>query len=111
MKILLINPNLSECEKAEGDDLADALATFHSGVWEQGWDPNQKIIDQYGEWVVFQIQKDFRPEHKDFRLDYKGIFSDLLLRLCPERMPKSSSQKDLRPVETQKQIQRRKFDA
>lgn len=83
MQIVLISPNLEEVVSAEGDKLSsysleieDALRNFNSEQWQQGWDPDQKILDKYGNWTVY-IR--YQPSGA---LAMLGSYADLLAQHC-----------------------------
>jgi hypothetical protein len=54
MEIVLISPDSSGVRSSQGLNLNDAVEGFLSSVWEQGWNPDQKILDNYGHWIVYK---------------------------------------------------------
>jgi hypothetical protein len=86
VKIVLISPGLDEMASAEGDkhdsynrDLADALSTFHSREWRPGWDPDRRLVEKYGDWMVY-------IRYPQGGLWMLGHYADLLSQHCPEHM-------------------------
>lgn len=53
--LMLTSPEMNESRSALGDDLADAIASFHSSVWEQGGQADQRVLDQFGDWKVYEV--------------------------------------------------------
>ncbi len=74
MKIILIDSSFSDIRTREGDDLQDAIEGFWSEVWEQGYDPDKKILDMYGDWMVY-VQSEYGTLVPQQRLRN--------LRICP----------------------------
>lgn len=58
MRIVLISPDFSGVIAAQGSDLKDAIEAFWSSVWEQGWNPDGKILGAYGDWTIYQESED-----------------------------------------------------
>lgn len=54
MRIVLMDRNMSECRSQQGDDIRDAIEGFWSSIWEQGYDPDAKILEVYGDWTIFE---------------------------------------------------------
>lgn len=73
MRIVLIDPSFSDARSAQHyqeDTLEDAISNFWSSVWEQGWNPDKRILDIYGGWMVYQ-------QNKSGALIPKGRLKDL----------------------------------
>ncbi len=73
MTILLISPNLSQVESAEGDSVKDAIESFISEVWTQGWNADEKVHYTYGDWLVYKID--------GFQLNHLCSFSEIVKSL------------------------------
>jgi hypothetical protein len=59
----------------QGDSMGDALQMFHSDVWEQGWDADERVMNRYGKYKVYRYGGD---EH----LFYEGTFEQLYNKHC-----------------------------
>jgi hypothetical protein len=57
-EIVLIDPLFSQVKCDRGDDLKDAIASFKSSVWEQGWGAGERVMREYGDWSVYRKQDD-----------------------------------------------------
>lgn len=54
MNYLIISPAMDEIKEIEGADIYDAVDSFKSSVWEQGWDADGRVDRQYGDWMIFE---------------------------------------------------------
>jgi hypothetical protein len=63
LKIVLISNAFGEVRTSEGEDLNEALASFKSSVWQQGY---------YGDWRVYVRST------ASLDLEFKGFFIDLI---------------------------------
>jgi hypothetical protein len=58
MKIVLIDRFFSRVRSTgQEETLNDAISEFWSSVWEQGWNPDERILDAYGNWTVYQLNE------------------------------------------------------
>jgi hypothetical protein len=53
--LMLTSPEMIESRSTLGEDLADAIASFHSSVWEQGGHADQRVLDRFGDWKVYEV--------------------------------------------------------
>jgi hypothetical protein len=86
MKIVLISPQNSDARIALGDDLPDALETFHSIYFDQGFGTgedrrNQIILEDFGDYQVY-------AEQPDGDLRWQGCYAVLLGVHCPQHLPR-----------------------
>lgn len=63
MEIVLISPSFSEIRAARGTDLKDAIEAFKSSVWQQGWGADAKVMNDYGDWLVYERREDQSLEY------------------------------------------------
>jgi len=54
MQYLIISPDWDEIKQIGGDDVHDAVESFKSSVWTQGWDADGRVDRQYGDWIIFE---------------------------------------------------------
>lgn len=92
MKIVLIDRTMSQIRSQEGDDLKDAIEAFWSSVWEQGWNPDERILQTYGDWTVL-------IETPSGKLIPQGLLKDspfipLTRQPQPDRVPGSLPDKE-----------------
>lgn len=78
MKIILISPQNNDAQIALGDNLADALDTFHSRQW-QCPGGNQTVLEEFGDYLVY-------AECWDDALRLRGTYAELLAEHCPQHL-------------------------
>lgn len=74
MRIILIDPyfcNAYPYDDKEEETLKNAIESFWSSVWEQGGDPDGKILSTYGDWTVY-------IKEADGTLKPQGMLEDLV---------------------------------
>jgi len=53
-KIVLIDSVFSAIFHCSGDNLKDAVESFKSSVWQQGWGADEKVMREYGDLRVYK---------------------------------------------------------
>jgi hypothetical protein len=70
VRIALISIRGERVLESDGDDLRDAIQSFVSRVWEEGWNADQRVLDLYGDWGIYQFEGD--------NLIFKGTLRSLI---------------------------------
>lgn len=51
---IFISPDFSEIRgNISGENLKDAVMTFNSDVWQQGWGADERVLKLYGDWKIY----------------------------------------------------------
>lgn len=66
----LISPRFDEIKKVSGDSLGDALESFRSEVWQQGYGADQKLYNTYQYYLIYEMYNN--------SLTYKGQYNEYM---------------------------------
>jgi len=69
VQITLISPDFTDIKNDEGDSVKEAIASFKSSVWRQGWGADERVMREYGDWLVYQRESN--------SLTYLGVMSEI----------------------------------
>lgn len=70
MEIVLIDSLFSAIFHAQGDNLKDAVESFKSSVWQPGWNADERVMREYGNWNVYK-------KLANGSLEYSGLMKDI----------------------------------
>lgn len=70
MEIVLIDALFSAIHHAQGDCLKDAIESFKSSVWQQGWGADDRVMNKYGDFGVYE-------KLPNGSLKYLGVMKDI----------------------------------
>lgn len=53
---VLISPEMDAIKACTGEEIFEALRDFRSSVWRQGWGADERVDEEYKDWLVFELE-------------------------------------------------------